>query len=167
MYNQFRIYVAIVACGWLFTGVNTLYDRSSSNIINFVRISVLITMLTTILIITRRWQSAFTYLIPVNYLIIFVVGVVTMQDLGNEWNIDKHIQLLLEVVALVIGFFLNCVLFSPTFIITLALYCPVHAVTHFIYMAKRYNMKSSEIIKWTLVLISLQILMCLLLFCTL
>ena len=167
MYNQFRIYVAIVACGWLFTGVNTLYDRSSSNIINFVRISVLITMLTTILIITRRWQSAFTYLIPVNYLIIFVVGVITMQDLGSEWNIDKHIQLLLEIVTLVIGFFLNCILFSPTLFITLTLYCPVHAVTHFIYMAKRYNINNSEIIKWTIFLISLQLASCLLLFWTL
>ena len=91
MLNQYRIYTILLAAAWAFTGISALVAPTKTNKLNFLRISVILTLLTLTLFASKRWSDAFVYLTPVNYLIIFSVTILTMQDLGIEWDFEKHL----------------------------------------------------------------------------
>ena len=71
---------------------------------------------------------------------------------------------MVEQVSFVLGFIFATILFSPTFILSVFFYCPIHIITSLIYIHIRYDLTKTGVLKFQTILLIYQIAACLFLF---
>ena len=168
IWNAFKIYTVIMTTSWLASGGIAVLDRRSTNLKNFAGLTVSVFLLFSIYLIGRCSKKTIAYLQPAYFLISSITIILVMEDMDSKnLTFDKHFQLLLEMIAILLQFFIHVILFSPTLIFTLFLYCPIYAITQFLYMNDRYDMSQTNEFSWNIFLIVIIILYALFFFLTL
>ena len=115
-----------------------------------VNMTIVLSCTAIVFVVSKHWKKLFVYLLP-PLLVMTYVGMVVkiwlLQDekTKEEWTIERHNELQVEMIAIMIGFFAYLTLFCPSLGFLLGIYGPIYLITHLTQMFLRYDMSDKKV----------------------
>ena len=114
---------------------NVISDPSPNYIFDVISMTIVITSTAIVFFVSKYWNKLFVYLLPPLLFMTYVGMVVKiwyLQDESSkeEWTSDRHNELIVEMMAIMVGFFAYLILFCPSLGFLLGIYCPIYIITH-------------------------------------
>ena len=135
MWRQYKIWSIIVIVAFISSVATVLTDQSTNNICDVVNMTIVLVCQLLIFLISKRWKKSFIYLLPILLLVTYFgmlikIWVLQEEDAKNDWTLERHQALTIELVAIGIGFFAFVILFCPSVTFLVLLYFPFYIAAH-------------------------------------
>ena len=160
IWKKFKVYLVLYVLCIIVAVLNLIIDLSKANIISFVNNIVFALVILVAFLISKRWNKAFVWLLPVVYflqLVILQCRVLIVEDKLDEWTVDKHMELILELLVHVFMYIYSIIFFSPSLKFTVFIYSPIYSFMHLLHMISRYDMDDAQVFNKNCVLITISI----------